>query len=294
VATRDVHTKSHGTYQGTFTVLAGIPQAQRVGLFATAASYSFTARFSNGAPGKGPDIIPNVRGLGLKVHNVPGAKLLLGDEAAECVDFLLANNTHSFHTVLEDYPGVQALLSKGNIRGVLKQYPVEGKLLLQAVLKFVKNPTRLTYHSQTPYCLGDGAIKYALIPQKLGWWASICSFFSLPNVFDRDYLRHATEKSMRKGAVKFTLCVRVQTEQDSIEDSSTIWNGKLVPVAELVFNRLGSAEVLESAGEGLTFNPWRTLLEHRPLGWVNRVRQVVYKADFEWRTATNAALGKKS
>jgi len=290
VARRDVHTKSHGTYDATFTVLTGIPSAQRVGLFATSASYPATVRLSNGAPGISSDIRPNVRGMGLKVRNVPGVKLLTGDEDATCVDFLLANHPTSFHTVLEDYPGVQALMSVGNLKGVLKQYPVEGKLILHAVLKLVKNPCNITYHSQTPYCLGDGAIKYQLVPN-MSWWQRICSFFSFPNVFDGDYLRHAAEKTLRKRPVKFTLCVRLQTEQDSIENSSTVWHGALVPVAELVIHPIGW-DVPESAGEGLTFNPWRMLAAHRPLGWVNRVRENVYRADFAWRTAVNAALAK--
>jgi hypothetical protein len=287
VAKRDVHVKSHGTLNATFTVLAGIPADCRVGLFATPATYPAILRLSNGAPGVGPDIIPNVRGMGLKVLLVPGKKILLGDEDVNCMDFLIANHPTSFHRHLEDYPPVRELMATGKTLQILKKFPHEGRALFGAVLKFVKNPLTLVYWSQTAYSLGaDRAVKYTLVPEKKS------SFFSFPNVFDRDYLRHAAEKTLRRKSVKFTLFVQPQTAGDPIEDASVEWRGPVVPVATLVIDRV-DAVVTESSGEALSFNPWRVLAEHKPLGWVNRVRQAVYRADFQWRSAVNAGLDKR-
>lgn len=156
-------------------------------------------------------------------------------------------------------------------------------MLLRAVLKVVKNPLTTAYFSQTAYQFADGrAVKYALIPERKS------SFFCLPNVFDKDYLRHAAAKFVNQRPAVFTLCVQFQTENDPIEDSSVLWRGPLVPVARLVIYQGRNVPLLESSGEALSFNPWRTLAEHRPLGWVNRVREAVYRADFNWRTAANA------
>jgi hypothetical protein len=286
VATRDVHTKSHGTYTAIFRVLDNLPKSMRRGLFASAAAYPATVRLSNGAPGKGADIKPNVRGFALEVGRVPGEKLLLGDEASDKVNFLLANHPTSFHEFLEHYPVIQELLSKGNLLGLLKQYPHEGRMLLRAVFKFIKNPLHITYFSQTPYMLGDDmAVKYVMIPASKG------CFFSFPNIFKADYLRLAAQKVLRRAPAKFWLCVQALTAVDSIEDPSIAWVGPMIPVAELTINQI-TGSVPESAGEGLSFNPWRTLLAHKPLGWVNRVRQAVYRADFEWRSLINAALRK--
>ncbi len=289
LARRDVHSKSHGTFDdATFTILPNILIG--CGLFSQpGAVYPTTVRLSNGAPGVGPDALPNVRGIAIKVRTIPGAKLLLGDEASDCCDFLLANHPVSFHRHLEDYPPIRELMAKGKVGEVLKRFKPEGRLLLKAVFKLVKNPLKVAYFSQTPYKFGaDRVVKYALIPESRGWLASVIDFFSLPNLFDAAYLRHAAEKTLRQRPAKFTLCVQFQTAVDPIEDPSVQWLSPLVPLATLMIPQR-QVPLLESEGEQLSFNPWRTLPEHRPLGWVNRVREAVYRADFNWRTAQNAA-----
>lgn len=284
LARRDVHSKSHGTFTDARIRILDRVLAGNIGLFGKSGFYyAATVRLSNGAPGVGPDIVPNVRGIAIKVHGVGGDKLLVGDEQSDCCDFLLANHPVSFHRHLEDYPAIRDLMAKGKVGEVLKRFKPEGRLLLKAVLKLVKNPLTIDYYSQTPYMFGDRAVKYALIAQQRS------SFFSLPNIFDGAYLRHAAERLLRKQVARFTLCVQFQQECDPIEDPSIEWKGRLVPVAVLEIPRWRGDKVLtESSGEALSFNPWRTLPEHRPLGWVNRVREAVYRADFTWRTNKNA------
>ncbi|MBX9724572.1 MAG: hypothetical protein K2X81_24420, partial [Candidatus Obscuribacterales bacterium] len=131
-----------------------------------------------------------------------------------------------------------------------------------------------------PYQFGDAACHWALLP------VTNDSLFSLPNFFDRDFLRHAAERTLRKGDAKFVFAVQFQREGDSIADSSKVWKGKFVPLAELVISQTDKP-VLESDGEALSFNPFRALDAHKPLGWVGRARAAVYVADFNWRTQTN-------
>lgn len=284
LARRDVHSKSHGSFTDARVRILDRVAPGNIGLFGKSGYYfGASVRLSNGAPGTGPDILPNVRGIAIKVHGVPGDKLLVGDEQADCCDFLLANHPVSFHRHLEDYPPIRDLMARGKVGEVLRRFKPEGRLLLKAVLKMVKNPLTIDYYSQTPYMFGDRAVKYALIAQQRS------SFFSLPNIFDGAYLRHAAEKLLRKQAVRFTLCVQFQQEGEPIEDPSVQWRGRLIPVAVLeIPRRRDDNPLLESSGEAISFNPWRTLPEHRPLGWVNRVREAVYRADFTWRTNKNA------
>lgn len=283
VARRDVHSKSHGTFTDARIRILDRIAGGDIGLFGKSGqTFPVTIRLSNGAPGVGPDVLPNVRGIAIKVRDVSGAKLLLGDESSDCCDFLLANHKVSFHRHLEDYPEIRELMAKGQVGQVLKRFKPEGRLLLKAVLKLVKNPLTIDYYSQTPYMLGKRAIKYALIAEQRSF------FFSLPNFFDRDYLRHAAIRLLGKKSARFTLCVQFQQENEPIEDPSVEWQGRLVPVAVLEIPRRRAGTPLEEwFGEPLSFNPWRTLSDHRPLGWVNRVREAVYRADFAWRTAQN-------
>jgi hypothetical protein len=43
----------------------------------------------------------------------------------------------------------------------------------------------------------------------------------------------------------------------------------------------------ESLDDGLSFNPWHGLAEHRPLGSVNRVRRAAYESSATFRGERN-------
>lgn len=281
VAKRDVHTKSHGTFNATFRIRQDIPESLKVGIFAKKGEYRAQVRFSNGAMSADSyDALPNVRGVAIKLHGVDGKKVLPGDENSSEHDFLLANDVVFFA------PGVEDMhkLVHGEMGALIKQNPRVAALLADAVLKLVKNPLTTDYFSQVPYALGaEGnerlAVKYSLT-------GAASSFFSMPNLFDRHYLRHAAVASLNKGPVTMTFSVQVKQAGESIEDSSKPWTGAHIPVAELIFDKV-EGMVAESAGEKLSFNPVRALPEHEPLGWPGRVRKEVYPADFKWRTEKN-------
>jgi hypothetical protein len=284
VARRDVHAFSHGTVAGVFTVSSGLPAEYAVGIFAKPRSYETQIRFSNGTPNSMADIFPNVRGIALKLKGVAGKKLLNGQEDSPDLDFLLANNETFFIANVEDYNPIHDLVSKNSFVQLFRKYPADTKRLLASLFKLVKNPLTTAYYSQSPYLFGEGkAVKYALIPTEPS------SALSLPNVFDKEYLLHAVEKTLRNRSTRFTFCVQLQTENDPIEDPTVQWSGPFVALATLDVKRRGNVALLESSGEALSFNPWRVTAEHRPLGWANRLRQLVYKSDFEWRDGVNAS-----
>lgn len=277
VARRDVHAKSLGLVRGKFRVRDSLPESLRVGLFAQPAEYDAVLRFSNGAFGPaGFDILPNIRGMALKLFNVPGAKLLPGEENSTEHDFLMANDRSFFCAEIEQ----MLLLTQGKMGALLRRSPGIAWNMMGAMLKLVKNPLTIDYFSQVPYRFGAHACKFALLPGQKS------PFLSLPNALDRDYLRHAVESTLRGGEVKLCFAAQFQREGESIADSSRVWHGSFVPLAELTLSSIDSP-ILESDGEALSFNPWRALAEHEPLSWVGRARRAVYFADFAWRTQEN-------
>lgn len=277
IARRDVHTKSHGTVGGTFRVFDNLPASCKVGLFAQPATYDAQVRFSNGAGSTtGADGFPNIRGAALKLHGVPGKKALLGEEDSTEHDFLMANDRGFFVKHIED----MVLLTQGKMKELARRRPSVLWNLLCATMKLVRNPLQIAYFSQVPYQFGDAACHWALLPVKQD------PFFSLPNFFDRDFLRNAVQRTLRRGDAKFIFAVQFQRAGESISDSTKVWKGRFVPLAELVISQT-NRPVLESDGEALSFNPFRALEVHKPLGWPGRTRRAVYVADFNWRTQTN-------
>jgi hypothetical protein len=287
VARRDVHAFSHGTVEAVFTVSSGLPPEYAVGIFAMPGVYETLVRLSDGTPNFLAGILPNVRGIALKLKGVPGKKLLSGQEDSTDFDFLLANNKTFFIANVEDYNPIHDLVSKNSFFQLFRKYPADTKRLLASLFKLVKSPLTTAYYSQSPYLFGEGnAVKYALIPTELS------PRLSFPNIFDKDYLIHAVQKTLRNRSTSFTFCVQLQTENDPIEDPTVQWSGPFVAVATLDIKQRGDAPLFESSGEALSFNPWRSTAEHRPLCWANRLREFVYKADAEWRDGVNASQNR--
>ena len=280
VARRDVHGKSLGTVDVAFHVHGNIPESVKVGLFAKPESYDGVLRFSNGAFGADAfDFLPNIRGSALKLFGVPGQKALLGEENSTEHDFLMANDRGFFMQSLDQY----LLLSQSKMRELVLNHPGVPLRILRA-MKIVKNPLFTDYFSQVPYQYGDYACHYFMVADEHA------PFYSLPNAFDRHYLRHGVANVLSKRSTKFQFGVQFQRAGESIADSTKVWGGKFVTLATVEVTRR-SKPLLESDGEGLSFNPFRVLPEHQPLGWVGRTRRAVYAADFAWRKQMNEANG---
>lgn len=72
---RQVHTKMHGCVKAAFTVLPGLSPELRVGVFKEPLTYPTWIRFSNANTIVHPDKKKDVRGVAIKLMNVPGEKL---------------------------------------------------------------------------------------------------------------------------------------------------------------------------------------------------------------------------
>ena len=82
----------------------------------------------------------------------------------------------------------------------------------------------------------------------------------------------------------FEFCLQFQTDAAKmpIEDASVEWkeeDSPYVPVARIVIARqdITLAETV-SRCEAVVFNPWFSLVEHQPLGNMNRARRRIYEA----------------
>lgn len=85
---RALHLKSHTGAAAELTVRADLPDELRVAIFAKAGPSRCFVRFSNGVGTRQKDGVPDVRGLALKVLDVPGLKLIAGLEGATTQDLL--------------------------------------------------------------------------------------------------------------------------------------------------------------------------------------------------------------
>jgi hypothetical protein len=100
-------------------------------------------------------------------------------------------------------------------------------------------------------------------------------------------------RTLRQQPWSFDFLVQLQSDprRMPIEDASVQWPERLspyVPVAtlRLPVQRFDSPRQLAFAGN-LSYNPWHSLPEHRPLGNQNRTRRWIYEELSKLRQSMN-------
>ncbi|TGN20881.1 catalase family protein [Leptospira idonii] len=296
---RDAHPKHHGCMAATFTVKKDLNPDYKLGLFVPGKSYTTLVRFSNGAQKPKADKEGDIRGVGLKLFDVPGKKLLAEESTSTTHDFLLIN-----HPILPvGAPDEYLALFEAAFAGKPASYifgwnPFGWKLgALSKVRdirgKKISSPLEIRYWSTTPYAFGEGkAVKYSLKPCK-------DSRTEIPSDPKDNYLRETMEKQLKESSGCFTFMVQLQKDARSmpVEDPAVEWNeseSPFYPVAELIIPKQEFAnETMDTLCENVSYTPWHALPEHRPIGGINRVRKSVYEAISKYRHDTNKTPRKE-
>lgn len=283
-ARRDAHPKAHGCVRAELRVLDTLPPALAKGIFVPGKRYSAWMRFSNGASNPDqPDTAPDARGLALKVMGVPGKKLLADEADAGTQDFIFINHPVFFANDPNRYLAlVKAASGEGLLGklGIPLALGVRGALIaFQTTRNPMSNPLQGQYFTMVPYALGTGpkrqAVKYSIRP-------CVAKPVRMPKNPGPDFLRAAMRRSLKAGDVCMELLVQPRTSDDmSVEDSMTEWDpaqAPFIPVATIHIPKQAFDTPAQHAFcENLSFTPWHSLPEHRPLGVTNRIRRIVYE-----------------
>lgn len=293
---RDTHAKGLAVVRGTFAIEPDLPADLRVGLFSEAKSYKCLLRFSNTDPNPKPDIKKDMRAVSIKLFGVEGERLWQDDPDAKTLDLLMMSAKTFITPDLRSFIQMQeALLHaylepvKGNAQLVafFAMHPGTANRVAHSEITCA-NVLELPYFSETAYRFGEKAVQYKLVPHKK-------ATSQLPEAdAPFNYLNQRLREDLAAGDAVFDFMLQFQVDpvKMPIEDSAVPWDETLSPPVKVATLTLHQQVVEESAlattGEHLSFNPWRTLPEHRPLGWTNRVRQAVYVQVSEFRHRRNA------
>jgi len=290
---RGGNTKTHGIVRGEFIVHDDIPPQFRHGIYARPQTFPAWVRFS----GPGPYITPDIDDVGfmsisIKLMGVPGAKLM--DEELHTLD-MFGVSTPTFVT-----PDTQAnahlqtwsLKNASIFHFVNFKRPHILDLIMQALfIKTQSSPFEAPYFSCVPYLLGEGqAMQYSVWPKS----KRRTPIPRLPRRPPDDYLRDAMVAALNQGDVEFDIRLQRQTDpfRMPIENNAVLWPEKLSPRVTVATLRLprqsfDSRAQMEFAKK-LSYNPWHTIAEHRPLGNQSRARHRMYLELSKLRHAQNA------
>lgn len=293
---RDTHAKGLAVVRGTFAIEPDLAADLRVGLFREAKSYKCLLRFSNTDPNPKPDIKKDMRAVSIKLFGVEGERLWQDDPDAKTLDLLMMSAKTFITPDLRSFIQMQeALLHaylepvKGNAQLVafFAMHPGTANRVAHSEITCA-NVLELPYFSETAYRFGEKAVQYKLVPHKK-------ATSQLPEAdAPFNYLNQRLREDLAAGDAVFDFMLQFQVDpvKMPIEDSAVPWDETLSPPIKVATLTLHQQVVEESAlvttGEHLSFNPWRTLPEHRPLGWTNRVRQAVYVQVSEFRHRRNS------
>ena len=285
---RDAHPKTHGLVKARFEVLDGLPSEYRHGLFAKPGSYDALVRFSASGTEVVSDTVKQAHGMAIKVLGVPGAKVLEDERDATTQDFVMINYPTFLSRTVADYEAFHSARVGGlaQTEVFLKMNPPVLKAIEGLNGSPFWNPLQSRYWSQTPYRLGNGAMKFSARPAVAP--ARPANVEKGP-----DFLRQAMVRQVAAEEVVFDFLVQLQVDpvKTPVEDALVEWkesDAPFVRVATLRIPRqdLSSGEDRKVA-ENLSVTPWHALEEQRPLGGINRARKVAYEEISKYRHARN-------
>lgn len=305
---RDAHAKSHGILGGELTVYPDLPDELRQGLFASPATYPVIARLSTTAGAIRSDQIRGVHGLGIKVLGVHGPRTL-PDDTATTQDFVLVTHrefpfadVHAYYVkgmpfawLLARLPDPALKVITDALAGAGRVLGLVGLSLPMTLAVFTPPNTQILgdiFYSSAPLRYGDYVAKLSVVPLS----NSVTSLQDqpVPRAAGSDAYRDEVVEFFRHNSAEYELRVQLCTDVKTmpIEDASVQWPESASPyvgVAKITYpvQDAYSPERQVFGDDVLSFNSWRGLAAHRPLGSINRLKQKVYEASSNFRHEKN-------
>jgi hypothetical protein len=280
-AERGGNTKTHGIVRAEFTVRGDLPEHMRRGIFAEPRTYRAWVRFS----GPGPYVTADIDDVGfmsisVKIMGVPGPKLLDDEQFTQD---MFGVSTPTFVT---PDTRANAQLQHWSLRNASAFYFINPRdsHVLDSIMQLLwtktqSSPLEGDYFSCVPYLLGEGqAMQYSFATRR----RKRTRVPRLPLRPPDNYLRDAMVKTLAEEDVEFDVRLQVQTDPFlmPIENNAVLWPTKLSPrvpaaVLRIPKQTFDSPEQLDFA-RVLTYNPWHSIPDHRPLGNQSRARRRMY------------------
>jgi hypothetical protein len=289
---RGGNTKTHGMVRGEFIVHDNLPAELRHGIYAEPRTFPAWVRFS----GPGPYITPDIDDVGfmsisIKLMGVPGPKLM---EEEKFTQDMFAISTPTFvtpDTIANAQLQLESLKNTQLFYFINLHQPHILDLIMQSLwTKTQTSPLEAPYFSCVPYLLGEGqAMQYSVWPKS----THRTSVPRLPFRPPDDYLRNAMVASLAEADVELDIRLQLQTDPHRmpLENNAVLWPEKLSPrisaaTLRLPRQKFNSPAQLDFARR-LSYNPWHSIAEHRPLGNQNRARRRMYDTLSKFRHTMN-------
>ncbi|NNC98809.1 MAG: catalase [Gammaproteobacteria bacterium] len=281
---RDTHPKANACLHGTFSIDSGIDAAFQQGVFQPGASYPVWMRFSNAVEELTSDYEKDFRGLGVKLSAVEGERQPLPGDEQNTQDFLFLGHDAFFAANPQEFfDFFFAAFNDQSTRFLLTH--LKGAFnILRGQARFI-NPLNISWNSVTAYALGpaeaDGSyenvVRYALE-------TCVANSGAEPDENKPDYLAENIANQLQgdgRGCLDFFIQKQVDAKAMPVENALVAWDQKKSPFIKIgrieIPAQVFTSEAQKDFCENMSFNPWHSLVAHKPLGGINRARKTVMK-----------------
>lgn len=294
---RDAHSKAHGCVRAEFEVY-DMQEKYNFGVFSKAKKYQAWVRFSNGTVPALPDTSPDARGMAIKVMDVEGQQLLPPLLAGKTQDFVMVNSPRFFVRSVSEYVELERVTAAGKpFTYFLGEYyinPFKWRLRqlylgLSTRSKAPATPLSAQYYSMSPYQLGPHEIKYS---------AKACEDYTVSGVNRNgpNFLRESMKRFLKQQDACFQLMVQIRKPDARmpIQDTTVTWSEKespFIPVARVHIPKQEFDTPQQNAlCENLSFNPWHSVQELKPISYINELRRDLYLHTAAYRRVRNGVV----
>ncbi|MBZ4033804.1 catalase family protein [Flavobacterium sp. 17A] len=310
-AIRDAHAKSHAVLKGELKVYDNLPEHLAQGLFAKARTYPVIVRLSTAQGSIVPDKMSAFRGMAIKVIGVEGEKLLPELSDAVTQDFLMVNYpvipTGTIKEYLKMQEGLEKQADSGELFQEIAQKAAVGVQNVLAAVGLADDTNQLS--APGPHILGDTYFSMAAL--RFGDYVAKINVKPLSDnvkelagkkidkdIIDADehaFLTKIVADFFQSATAEYEIGAQLCTDLEimPVEDGSVQWpedQSPYQPVGKITFHpqQTFSPERRVYADDTLSFNPFHSLADHRPLGNIMRVRQLAYETSSRYRHHMNA------
>jgi len=288
---RDAHPKTLACLQAQFIVEPNMPSELKKGIFKFSQTYPAWIRISSASGNIQSDKAKDMRGFAIKIIGVKGERFQTQNNEKETQDFvLLSYPSMPLGTVKLFHDAVYYSIKLSPLV-FLARLVVSGDFhIINELRKARQNqtsPMDIRYWSTTPYLYGTNRIvKYSLVPT-----SRIKS--PLPPKLSDHYLTENMEKHLAANEASFDFMIQFQKDPSRmpVEDAGVEWSEKESPFIKVATLRIPPqafrTREREELAEDLSFSPAHSLIDHRPIGGINRARVEIYRYLSEFRHKQN-------
>ncbi|PKN36637.1 MAG: hypothetical protein CVU62_14065 [Deltaproteobacteria bacterium HGW-Deltaproteobacteria-2] len=288
---RDAHPKTLACLQAEFIVEPNIPSELKKGIFKFPQTYPAWIRISSASGKIQSDKAKDLRGFAIKIIGVKGERFQTQNNEKETQDFvLLSYPSMPLGTVKLFHDAVYYSIKYSPLVFLARLVVTGDFHIINELRKARQNqtsPLDIRYWSTTPYLYGaDRIVKYSLVPT-----SRIKS--SLPQKLSDHYLTENMEKHLIAHEASFDFMIQIQkgTGRMPVEDAGVEWSEKESPFIKVATLRIPPqafrTKEREDLAEDLSFSPAHSLIDHRPIGGINRARVEIYRYLSEFRHKQN-------